>query len=76
MLRLDDRDLKILSILSRNGRITKSELVGRAGMGTTACADRLARLESSGVISGYVAQMSLRRGSGQNMGVMQRVCCF
>lgn len=61
MVRLDDRDLKILSILSRNGRITKSDLADRAGLGSTACADRLARLEDNGIITGYAAQVALRR---------------
>lgn len=60
MVPVDARDLTILSVLTRHGRITKAELAERAGLGTTACADRLIRLEREGVISGYRAQIDLK----------------
>lgn len=60
MVPVDERDLAILSVLARHGRITKAELAERAGLGTTACADRLIRLEREGVISGYRAQIDLK----------------
>lgn len=61
MLRIDDRDLAILRALSREGRLTKAELARRAGLGATACWERLRRLEEGGVIEGYRAEVALRR---------------
>ncbi len=61
MQRLDDRDLAILKILSSEGRITKAALAERVGLSPTPCWERLARLESSGLIEGYGARISLRR---------------
>ena len=37
MLKLDDRDLKILTILSREGRISKTELARRVNLSPTPC---------------------------------------
>lgn len=60
MLRLDDRDIKILSILSREGRIAKTDLARRINLSPTPCWDRLKRLEQAGVIQGYRAEISLK----------------
>ncbi|QKV19346.1 Lrp/AsnC family transcriptional regulator [Oricola thermophila] len=60
MLRLDDRDIKILSILSREGRISKTDLARRINLSPTPCWDRLKRLEQAGVIQGYRAEISLK----------------
>lgn len=59
--RLDKTDLSILAILAKEGRISKSELAKRIGLGATSCWERLQRLENSGVIQGYRADVSLRR---------------
>lgn len=60
MLKLDDRDIKILSILSREGRISKTDLARRINLSPTPCWDRLKRLEQAGVIRGYRAEISLK----------------
>ena len=59
MIKLDDRDLKILSVLQTEGRITKTELAGRVNLSPTPCWERLKRLEDAGVIEGYGARISL-----------------
>lgn len=59
MLKLDDRDIKILSVLQTNGRITKTELAERINLSPTPCWERLKRLELNGVIEGYGALISL-----------------
>lgn len=59
-LKLDDRDIKILAILSREGRISKSELAKRVNLSATPCWERLSRLEKAGIISGYRADIELR----------------
>ena len=57
-IKLDDRDLKILSILRREGRITKAALAKRVNLSPTPCWDRLKRLEANGIIEGYSARIS------------------
>ena len=59
MIKLDDRDLKILSILQTEGRITKAALAERISLSPTPCWDRLKRLEAAGIIEGYNAQISI-----------------
>ncbi|MGY6549950.1 MAG: Lrp/AsnC family transcriptional regulator [Roseinatronobacter sp.] len=58
-LALDDRDIAILSILSRDGRIAKAELARRVNLSPTPCWARLARLEGAGLIRGYRAEIAL-----------------
>lgn len=60
-LKLDDRDIRILSILSREGRISKAELAKRVNLTPTPCWERLKRLEAAGIISGYRAEISLKQ---------------
>ena len=61
MLKLDDRDIKILSILSREGRIAKTELAKRVALSATPCWERLQRLERAGIIAGYRAEIVLKQ---------------
>jgi len=59
-IRLDDRDIKILSILQREGRIPKAALAERVNLTPTPCWERLKRLEDAGIIESYGARISLR----------------
>lgn len=59
-MKLDDRDLKLLSVLRVEGRITNNDLAKRINLSPTACWERLKRLETSGVIEGYGARISDR----------------
>lgn len=61
MIKLDDRDLKILSVLQQDGRIPKNQLAERVHLSPTACWERLRRLEDAGVIEGYGARLSLAK---------------
>ncbi len=58
--RLDARDIKILSILQREGRIPKAALAERVNLSATPCWERLRRLEEAGIIESYGAQISLK----------------
>jgi len=60
MIKLDKRDLKILSILQHEGRITKTALAERVNLSPTPCWERLKRLEKAGVITGYSAKISIK----------------
>ena len=44
-----------MSLLSRNGRMTYTELAQQAGLSVSAVHQRVRRLEADGVITGYVA---------------------
>jgi Lrp/AsnC family transcriptional regulator, regulator of ectoine-degradation genes len=59
-LRLDERDLRILAILQREGRITKAELAKRVNLSATPCWARLQRLEEAGIIERYGARIDFK----------------
>ena len=61
MLKLDDRDLKILAILREEGRISKAELAKRVNLSAAPCWERLKRLEDAGIITGYRAEVALKK---------------
>ena len=56
---LDRIDIKILAALQRDGRSTIQNLAQRVGLSARACLERVRRLESSGVISGYQAVVEI-----------------
>lgn len=56
----DDIDRKILMLLQQDGRIAFSDIAKETGLSTSALHQRVKRLESKGVISGYVAKVSAR----------------
>ncbi len=59
--KLDRIDLKILSALQGNGRITNAALADAVGLSQSPCLQRVKRLESAGYIKGYGAQIDLAR---------------
>ncbi|MCK6442673.1 Lrp/AsnC family transcriptional regulator [Elstera cyanobacteriorum] len=54
---LDAVDRRMLAVLQAEGRITNQDLAERVGLSPTPCLRRLKRLEESGVITGYAAQV-------------------
>jgi Lrp/AsnC family transcriptional regulator, leucine-responsive regulatory protein len=52
---VEEIDRKIVSLLSRSGRMSFTELARRAGLSVSAVHQRVRRLEADGVITGYVA---------------------
>ena len=58
MMKLDRFDLKILDILARDGRITKSKLAEAINLSVSPCWERVKRLEKAGVIEGYTARIN------------------
>ncbi len=61
MTRLDAIDLKILARLQSEGRITKAALAEVVNLSPTPCWERLKRLEKSGLIRGYHAEIDLEK---------------
>ncbi|WP_281686884.1 Lrp/AsnC family transcriptional regulator [Pseudomonas citronellolis] len=52
-MNLDAIDLRILSCLQQNGRISNQELAEKVALSPSACLRRLRNLEEQGVIRGY-----------------------
>lgn len=55
---LDAVDRTILAELSRNGRISNTELAARAGIAESTCLKRVRALQANGVIVGFHAEIS------------------
>lgn len=58
-MKLDETDIRILSALQREGRITKLKLAEMVNLSATPCWERLRRLEKKGIIAGYHASLDL-----------------
>lgn len=54
-MRLDAIDIRILTELQANGRISIAALAKRVALTPTPCARRLQQLEAAGIVRGYVA---------------------
>jgi Lrp/AsnC family leucine-responsive transcriptional regulator len=55
---LDSLDIKVMSLLASQGRMTWSELANQLGLSPPAAADRVKRLEDKGLIDGYSARLN------------------
>ena len=55
---LDGFDLRILTVLQEEGRLTNQEIGERIGLSASQCSRRRAALERSGLIRGYRAELS------------------
>src|SRR4051794_17942430 len=69
---VDAIDLRILTELQLNARLSLAELGGRVCLSAPAVAERVQRLEESGVITGYHAEVD-PRALGFQITVMVRV---
>ena len=58
---LDKLDRKILSSLLSNGRESIANLSRNIGLSRTAVAERISRLEKTGIIKGYTAQIRVEK---------------
>jgi len=58
---MDKYDRLILAALIEDGRLSFAELARRVNLSPPAVADRVAKLEASGVISGYHASVDLAK---------------
>ncbi len=69
---LDDTNLRLLGELQRDARLSIAELGRRVGLSSPAVAERVKRLESEGVITGYRAEIN-PRALGLSLGVVIRI---
>jgi Lrp/AsnC family transcriptional regulator of ectoine degradation len=59
--RLDPIDLRILTAIQRDGRITQPDLAELVGISPRPCSMRLRKLEKAGIITGYHARLAMHR---------------
>jgi Lrp/AsnC family transcriptional regulator, leucine-responsive regulatory protein len=52
---VEEIDRRIVALLSRNGRMSFTELARQAGLSVSAVHQRVRKLETEGIITGYVA---------------------
>ena len=55
---MDDIDLKILEELKRNGRATASDISKAVSLSVPATAERIRKMERSGIIEGYLVKVN------------------
>lgn len=60
-MKVDKIDLKIIETLQKQGRITKQNLADAVALSPSACLERLKRLEKSGIIRGYHADVAMEK---------------
>lgn len=58
---LDSIDVRILSALQRDGRMTIQKLAGIAGLSPRPCLERVRRLRAAGIIAGFHAMIDIDR---------------
>ncbi|MFC3612505.1 Lrp/AsnC family transcriptional regulator [Lutimaribacter marinistellae] len=58
---IDSVNAELLTLLQNDGRMTNAKLAERIGMSETPCWRRLKRLEESGIIEGYQANLNRRK---------------
>jgi Lrp/AsnC family leucine-responsive transcriptional regulator len=71
-IELDRTDLRLLALLQRQGRASNTELAEQINLSPSACLRRVQRLEASGVVAGYAAQLE-PRALGLGLQVIVRV---
>ncbi|BAF88023.1 MULTISPECIES: Lrp/AsnC family transcriptional regulator [Azorhizobium] len=71
-MKLDQIDVKILSELQKNGRITNVELAGLVNLSPSPCLMRMKKLQSEGYITGYSARINVGK-LGQTLTVFTEV---
>ncbi|GIJ36089.1 Lrp/AsnC family transcriptional regulator [Verrucosispora sp. WMMD703] len=72
---MDEMDWALLRELQADARLSFSELSRRVHLSPPAVAERVRRLEETGVISGYHAHVDLAR-AGRNVVALIRMSCY
>ncbi|MCW2722937.1 Lrp/AsnC family transcriptional regulator [Pseudonocardia sp.] len=71
---LDDLDWRLLEVLQRDGRASYADLGRLVGLSASAVTERVRRLEDTGVITGYAAEVDQEK-LGLTITAMVRLCC-
>ncbi|MEV5714306.1 Lrp/AsnC family transcriptional regulator [Amycolatopsis mediterranei] len=73
---LDDVDWRLLDLLQADGRLSFKELGRRINLSAPAVAERVRRLEETGVITGYRAQVDARRAGRPLQAFVEMRCAL
>lgn len=73
--RLDNVDWQILTELQQNARMSYSELGRRVGLTPPAVAERVRRMEETGIIEGYRVQLNLEK-VGRPLRALVRIAMY
>ncbi len=57
---IDDIDLKILSLVQKNGRVSNAEIARKIGMVPSAILERMRKLEDKGIIEQYEVRLNAK----------------
>ncbi|RWN03613.1 MAG: Lrp/AsnC family transcriptional regulator [Mesorhizobium sp.] len=71
-MKLDKIDIKILSQLQKNGRVTNVELADLVSLSPSPCLMRVKKLQAEGFITGYSAQIDVSK-LGQTLTIFTEV---
>lgn len=71
-MKIDETDLKILSLLQQDGRLSNAEIAERVALSPSPCLRRLRRLEDEKVIEGYRPLLN-RQHIGMGMTVFVQI---
>lgn len=64
MKKLDDIDLRILTILYKNADITNKELASQIGIAPSTCLERVKRMKTNGIIKGAFVDINFKSIGG------------
>ena len=64
MKKLDDIDLRVLTILYKNADITNKELASQIGIAPSTCLERVKRMKSNGIIKGAFVDINFKSIGG------------
>ncbi len=64
MKKLDDIDLRILTLLYNNADINNKDLAAKIGIAPSTCLERVKRLKNSGIINGAFIEVNLKSIGG------------
>ena len=68
---LDNVDIKLISLLTENGRETLSNLAKKVNLSISPCQTRVRRLESEGYIIGYSARVDHQKLDQEHIAFVQ-----
>lgn len=71
MYKIDDFDLKILTLLQANGRLTNQELSDLIGLSASQCSRRRIALEQAQLILGYHARLAPNATGCEMLGLIE-----
>nr|VXZ85391.1 Leucine-responsive regulatory protein [Klebsiella pneumoniae] len=71
MYNIDDYDLKILTLLQANGRLTNQELSELIGLSASQCSRRRIALEQAQLILGYHARLAPDAAGQEMLGLIE-----